>query len=459
MQIMLQERKIRSQWASRLTFILAVTGSAVGLGNIWKFPYVAGESGGGAFILVYIIAILLVLPVMASEILLGRRGQRNPISTMGRLSRDFGLSQGWKAIGVFGVLAGFLILSYYSVIGGWIIAYIFRAGAGIFDHATTDGVNNIYLALVGDTEKLLAWHTLFMLLTAGIVAYGVKSGIERMISYVMPIFFGLLLMLFIYVAFDSAFMESIRFMFTFNFDKITGEILIAALGQAFYSLSLGLGAIMVYGSYLSTQEKIVHSASIIVIVDTLVAILAGMIVFSLVFEYGLDPAQGVGLIFKTLTLVFGRMPAGEFFGAIFFILLFLAAWTSAISLLEPAVSWMCEELNFTRGTASWISGFIVWLLGIGTIFSFTDEASWSIAGISLFSAIDYLTANIMLPLGGVLMVIFVGWRLPIFVFREELDISSPGMYQLWRIMLRYVTPTAILVILGNTIYSALIQYI
>ena len=452
---MIPEKKVRNQWTSQLTFILAVTGSAIGLGNIWKFPYVAGEHGGGVFILIYILAVLLILPVMTGEIMLGRRGRRSPVNSLARLAVDFNRSPKWKLLGWLAIAGGFLILSYYSVIAGWTMAYLFRAGAGIFNNATVEGVRSIYESLVGDPEKMLAWHTLFMMVTAGIVAYGIKGGIERMVSYCMPMLFVLLLLLLLYVVVDGAFMESLRFMFVFDFSKVSIETCLVALGQAFFSLSLGLGAVMVYGSYLPAHVRIVRTASIVAAVDTLVAIVAGLVVFALVFEYGMQPAQGPGLVFKTLPLIFGRMPAGEFFGAAFFLLLMLAAWTSGISLIEPSVAWMCEAFNCSRGFAAWVVGFIAWVLGIGTIFSFSDTAQWSIYSVSLFNVLDYATANVMLPLGGVLIAVFAGWKLPAVVLREELNIVHPGFYRLWRLMLRYLSPGIILLILVYQVWDSL----
>ena len=447
------EPVVRSQWTSQVTFILAVIGSAIGLGNIWRFPYIAGEAGG-VFIILYIICVLLILPVMTGEILLGRRGRRSPINAMSRLAYDFGLRSQWKLVGWLGVVGGFLILSFYSVIAGWTIAYFFRASAGMFDHATADGVKHIYQALVSDTEKMLIWHTIFILLTAGIVSQGIKSGIEKVISYSMPLLFGLIIFLLIYVMFNAAFAESVKFMFTFDFSKLTIETFFLALGQAFFSLSVGLGAIMVYGSYLPANVRIVRTASVIVFADTIVAIFAGLIVFSLVFKYGLDPAQGPGLVFITLPLAFGQMQFGELIGAVFFLLLFLAAWTSAISLLEPAISWLCEDFNCTRGTAGFVTGGIAWLLGLGTIFSFSNAESWSVQGITMFGFLDYITANIILPLGGALIAIFAGWKLPSVVLREELNILHPWFYQFWKLMLRYISPLAILLILFNQVWES-----
>ncbi len=444
-------QKVHSQWTSQLTFILAVIGSAVGLGNIWKFPYIVGEFGGGIFILIYILSVLMILPVMTGEILLGRRGRRSPINTMDRLASDFSLSPNWKLLGWFGVIGGFLILSYYSVIAGWTLAYFFRAGSGAFENITADGVGSVFDNLVGDSEKLLAWHTIFMLITTMVVANGVKLGIERVISYSMPLFFGLLVFLLIYVMFGGAFKESVQFMFTFDLTKLTPKAAVHALGQAFFSLSIGLGAVMVYGSYLPSNVRIVRTTAIIVVVDTLVAIFAGLIVFALVFQYGLESAQGPGLVFKTLPLAFGSMPAGDVIGAIFFVLLFLAAWTSAISLVEPAVAWLCETRNHSRKTAAWLVGLTAWLLGLGTIFSFTHTEIWSIKGVSLFDALEYLTANIILPLGGAFIAIFVGWKLPAVVLREELNISHPLFYRLWHFMLRYVCPVVIFLILLNQV--------
>lgn len=436
-------QNVRSQWSSQWIFILAATGSAVGLGNIWKFPYVAGQNGGGAFILIYLLAVVVILPIMTSEILIGRRGCGSPVHAMQRLSAEFGLHRAWKGVGLMGVAAALLILSYYSVIAGWTMAYFFRAGAGIFERATVDGVEHIFSDLTGSSEKLLAWHTLFMVITSGVMGWGIKDGLEKVVKFMMPLLFFLFLALLVYAAVETELGAAFKYMFVFDFSKITGDGVLAALGQAFFSLSLGLGAIMAYGSYLPAHIPIVRTSFVIAGMDALVAIIAGLVVFSLVFHHGLEPGQGPGLVFQTLPLVFGSIPGGETLGAVFFFLLFVAAWTSAVSLVEPGVSWLTDRWRIGRGPAACIIGFAAWLLGLGSVFSFSDAENWTVFGRTVFDSFDFLTANVLLPFGGLLIAIYGGWKLPAFVLREELNVKSEGFYRFWRFMLRYLSPIVI----------------
>ncbi len=439
----ISSQHVRSQWSSQIVFILAATGSAVGLGNIWKFPYVVGEHGGGAFILVYLLAVLVILPIMTSEIMIGRRGCGSPVHAVQRLSAEFGLSRAWKGIGFMGVLAGIIILSYYSVIAGWTLAYFFRTGAGTFNQATVDGVAHIFGDLTGSAEKLLAWHTIFMVITAGVMGWSISHGLERVVKYMMPLLFMLLAGLLVYVISRGAFIEAFDYMFVFDFSRLTGAGVLAAMGQAFFSLSLGLGAIMAYGSYLPPHIPIVRATFAIAAMDTLVAVVAGLIVFSLVFQYGLAPGQGPGLVFETLPLAFGAIPGGDLLGGVFFFLLFIAAWTSAVSLVEPGLSWLTDSWRLSRGAAACIIGGVAWLVGLGTVFSFSDAEHWTVFGRTVFDSLDYLASNLLLPFGGLLIALFAGWKLPAFVLREELNIRHRGFYRLWRFMLRYLSPLAI----------------
>ena len=447
----ISNQHVRSQWSSQMVFILAATGSAVGLGNIWKFPYVTGEYGGGAFILVYLLSVLIILPIMTSEILIGRRGCGSPVYAMRRLSMEFGLSRAWSGVGLMGVLAGIIILSYYSVIAGWTMAYFFRTGAGVFNQATVDGVSHIFGDLTGSSEKMLAWHTIFMVITAGVMGWGIKSGLERVVKYMMPVLFLLLAGLFVYAISEGAFSEAFDYMFVFNFSKLTGTAIMVAMGQAFFSLSLGLGAIMAYGSYLPAHVPIVRTTFVIAAMDTLVAIVAGLVVFSLVFKYGLEPGQGPGLVFQTLPLIFGSFPGGEVLGAVFFFLLFIAAWTSAVSLVEPGLSWLTESWNISRGAAACIIGGVAWLVGLGTVFSVSDPQSWTVFGRTVFALFDYLSSNVLLPLGGMLIAVFAGWKLPAFVLREELNVEHEWFYRLWRFMLRFISPVIIAAVFLNLV--------
>ncbi|MFC1589251.1 sodium-dependent transporter [Pseudomonadota bacterium] len=448
---MTSERKsIHGQWSSRLMFIMAATGSAVGLGNIWKFPYITGENGGGTFVLVYLVCIALIgIPIMMAEIMLGRRGRQSPINTMQLLAKDDNRNKNWVWLGWLGMIAGFLILSYYSVIAGWAMSYIFRTGSGMFIGATADTVNGIFGDLVADPERLLAWHTIFIVMTMIVVARGVKHGLEKAVRFLMPSLLILLLMVVAYSMTTGYFMEGVRFLFTPG--EITQEGILTAMGHAFFTLSLGMGAIMVYGSYLPKGTSIVQATMYIAAADTMVALLAGLAIFPIVFANGLEPGEGAGLIFKTLPIAFGQMEAGTLVGTVFFILLSFAAWTSAISLIEPAVTWLVENKGINRLYASMYMGIATWLLGLGTVFSFNiwSDKTWSIPYLfndyNFFKVLDYLTANIVLPIGGLFIAIFAAWCMRETSSREELA-TDDWIYRIWRILLRYVTPVAVIIV-------------
>jgi neurotransmitter:Na+ symporter, NSS family len=450
---------IHGQWSNRLAFILAATGSAVGLGNIWKFPYIAGENGGGAFVLVYLVCIAVIgIPIMMAEVMLGRRGRQSPINTMRTLAREEHASRHWKWLGWAGMLGGFLILSYYSVIAGWALAYVFRAGSGLFTGLTPDGVQSIFGNLVGEPERLLAWHTIFMVMTMFVVARGVSHGLEKAVRMLMPALFVLLLILVGYAWNSGGFQDGVEFLFRPDFNRITGNGILIAMGHAFFTLSLGMGAIMVYGSYLPDNASIAKTSIAVSVMDTMVAILAGLAIFPIVFANGLEPGAGPGLIFQTLPIAFGHMDGGAFFGMLFFILLVFAAWTSAISLIEPAVAWLVENRGMTRVYASMTAGLVTWAVGLLTVLSFNY---WSevklLSGVGVFSdstifdLLDYLTANIMLPLGGLLIAIFAGWKMSRESSVDELDMGDLFFYPLWRFLVRYITPIAVIIVFLHAI--------
>lgn len=459
-------QSIHGQWSSRWAFVLAATGSAVGLGNIWKFPYITGENGGGAFVLIYLVCIAVIgVPIMMAEIMLGRRGRQSPINTMHTLAIEAGHNPHWKWLGWLGVLAGFLILSYYSVIAGWSLAYIFRTATGTFTDVTPDGVGSIFGNFLSDSESLLFWHTVFMVMTMLVVARGVAGGLEKAVKFLMPSLFMILIILLGYAMNTAAFDEGLRFMFTPDFhallystneagvERLSWNPVLIAMGHAFFTLSLGMGAIMVYGSYLPQDASIAKTTFIIAGADTAVALIAGMVIFPIVFANGLEPASGPGLIFQTLPLAFGHMPGGIFFGTLFFILLSFAAWSSSISLIEPAVAWLVENRNMDRMKASVVMGITCWLFGLLTVFSFniwSDVHPLSMfetfRDSTIFDLLDYLTANIMLPLGGLLIAIFSVWIMHEDASVDELGMGSGFTYQVWHLLVRYVTPIAVIIV-------------
>lgn len=444
---------VHGNWSSRLAFILAVTGSAVGLGNIWKFPYIAGENGGGAFVLVYLCCILLVgLPIMMSEILLGRRGRRNPAGTMALLGEEESGSKVWTLIGVGGILAGILILSYYSVIAGIALAYIVEAVKGAFVDQDAAGIAKIYDDVTQSPFALGAWHTGFMIFTAYVVGRGIQKGLEKAVQVMVPSLLLMMLVLLGYSMFSGGFGAAVQFMFTPDFSKLDGSAILTALGLAFFSLSLGMGAVMTYGAYLPAGTSIPRAAAAVVIADSSIAILSGLVIFPIVFANGLNPAEGSGLVFNTLPLAFGGMQAGVFLATVFFLLLSFAAWTSAIGLIEPAVAWMVESLKMTRKSAAMVTGGLIWLIGLGSVLSFN---SWSgedhqfLAG-TVFDNIDYLTSKFMLPLGGFFMTVFAAWVMSRKSSSDELG-GDNMIYRIWRFCARFVAPLAVVFVFLNAI--------
>ncbi|WP_017925781.1 sodium-dependent transporter [Thioalkalivibrio sp. HL-Eb18] len=436
---------VHGQWTTRLAFILAATGSAVGLGNIWRFPYIAGDNGGGAFVLVYLGCILLIgLPVMMAEILLGRRGRQSPINTMVTLAREEGLSRGWGMVGWIGVLAGFLILSFYSVVAGWSLSYVFKSGSGGFMGLDADGSEAMFDGLLSNPEALLAWHTIFMVMTAMVVARGVQSGLEKAVTILMPLLFVMLVVMVGYAMVEGRFIAGLEFLLYPDFSALTANAVLLAMGQAFFTLSLGMGAIMIYGSYLQSEASIARTSAAVVGADTLVAIMAGLAIFPIVLGAGLSPEQGPGLIFVTLPLSFAEMPGGLYFGTMFFVLLVFAAWTSSISIIEPAVAYLVENVGMTRVAASASIAIAAWLLGIGALLSLNVWSDYTLFNMGILDLLDYVTANILLPLGGFLIAVFVGWRMTERSVQSELRMKLGGLYQIWYFLVRFVAPIAIL---------------
>lgn len=439
------QQKMHGIWAGRWTFILAATGSAVGLGNIWKFPYIAGENGGGAFVLVYLACIAVIgLPVMMAEVLLGRRARKSPIYAMQDMAREANASCLWRVIGWSGAVAGFLILTFYSVIAGWALAYIDKMVSGEFVHAAPETVGNIFTTLLANKVELIQWHSLFMFLTVIVVAAGVTKGLGVAVRILMPLLFALLLVLLWYSSQHGNFAQGFHFLFNFDFSKLTWNGVLIALGHAFFTLSLGMGAIMAYGAYMPERADVSKTVVTVAVLDTLVALVAGMAIFPIVFAANIEPSAGPGLLFVSLPVAFGNMDAGLIFGTVFFVLVSVAAWSSSISLVEPVVAWMVESGRFSRVGAIFLVGVSAWLMGLGTVLSFNDWAEFKpLFGMTFFDFLDYLTANIMLPLGGLFIALFVGWKMNREHIREEIADLNDKQFDIWLMMVRWVSPVAV----------------
>ena len=435
------------QWGSRVGFILAATGSAVGLGNIWKFPYMTGQSGGAAFVITYLICIAFIgLPILVMEWLVGRRGQKNPIHAVEDVAVQNGRSKAWKIIGISGVVGSFLILSFYSVIGGWAVDYIIITGSGTFNGMDGKATETLFTDFLGNPGQLLIWHTVFMALVIAIVAMGVSGGLERASKLLMP---ALALVLVILVGYGAIFTDALgqaaAYLFSPNWSAIDGKVVLAALGHAFFTLSLGMGIMLSYGSYIGKNVDLLKTARTVVILDTVIALVAGLAIFPLVFAHNLEPSAGPGLIFITLPIAFGNMTGGAVLGALFFILLTFAALTSAMSLLEPTVELLEEKTPLSRKAATVVAGSAIWLLGVACLLSFNIWSDVMILGNNIFDALDKLTSKFMLPLTGLAIIVFGGWFINQESIRQELGLSG-GVYTVWKIVSRFVAPIGVIIV-------------
>lgn len=437
----------RGAWKNRWTFMLATAGSAIGLGNIWKLPYMIGVNGGSAFVLVFIVCILFVgIPLMMTEILLGRRAHQNPLNAMQTLAKEANASSQWRYIGGMGMLAGVLILGFYSVIGGWVLTYISYSAQNNFSGITASQSSENFAALLASPFTLFFWHSIFMIMTMGVVAKGVNSGLEKANNFLIPALFAILLILLGYSMSVGDIGTAANFMFKPDFSKITPVAVLSALGHAFFSLSLGMGSVMVYGSYLKRDVSIARTTIYIALLDTTLGLLVGLAIYSLVFANHLEPNAGPGLIFQTLPIAFGHMPWGNLIGTLFFMLVGFAAWTSAISLVEPTIAWIVENTQIKRFHACLILGIIIWLIGISVLLSFN---LWKdvkvIFGLGIFDTLDKLTSTIFLPLGGLLMAVFAGYFMKKHHAQEELGLNNT-CFNLWKIANNFIAPIAIIAV-------------
>ncbi|MEQ6887123.1 sodium-dependent transporter [Halomonas sp. CS7] len=443
--------KQHAHWSSRLTFILAATGSAVGLGNIWKFPYMVGDSGGAAFVLIYLLCIGLVgLPILVAEWLVGRRGQKNPANAMADLAKSAGASRGWMIVGISGILGAFLILSFYSVIGGWSLYYTLSSVTGAFSGQDADGISALFSGMLASPGLLLVGHSVFMLLVIGIVARGVTKGLEGAVRSLMPALGVLLVVLVGYGMTTGYFGEALSFMFNPDFAKVDGGVVLAAMGQAFFTLSLGMGIMMAYGSYLNEEINLLKTARTVIILDTLVALVSGLAIFPIVFANGLDLSSGPGLIFVTLPLAFGNMGGGVILSLMFFLLLTFAALTSAISLLEPVVEFVEERTPLSRFASTLVAGAATWALGIAALLAFNVWSDVLIFGLNIFDLLDTVTSKFLLPLTGLLAIVFVAWVLDREGVRRELGLGETGA-KVWTVISRFIAPIGVIAVFVSSL--------
>ncbi|MBU2500848.1 sodium-dependent transporter [bacterium] len=454
----------RGQWSGRLGFILAAAGSAVGLGNLWKFPYITYENQGGAFVLVYIAAIALVgLPIMFAEIILGRRSQLSPVGAFRKLAAGRPGGSGWCAVGYLGVAAGFIILSYYSVVAGWTLRYTWMALSGELGRLAAEpgALDTFFGGYVADGGAQLLGNGLFMATTVAAVFFGVKSGIERVATFLMPILMVILLSLAVYAATTPGFGAAISFLFRPNFGELTSHGLLEAVGHAFFTLSLGMGAIVTYGSYMGKETSIPVSGLAIAALDTIIAILACIVMFSIIFTFDLDVTKSAGILFTTLPAVFFQLSGGGLLAASFYILVAFAALTSTISLLEVVSSFSIDELGWSRHRATLTMGAAIFLFGILNALSLgANDALTSLnvfgdTHLGVFNNLDYLASNWLLPVGGLLIAIFTGWILSPRDTLAEMETGHPGSrswFPGWLALIRFVSPLAVGAIIFSIIF-------
>ncbi|MEN8191865.1 MAG: sodium-dependent transporter [Bacteroidota bacterium] len=449
---MTQANKGREQWNSKLGFILAAAGSAIGLGNIWKFPYIAGENGGAAFIFIYLICIALIgLPVLMGEVLIGRTTQRNPVGAFKKLSN----SKFWTAVGGLGVLAGFVILSFYVVVAGWSFGYVFEAISGVFyEFNKIESAGNHFGSLTSNIVWIVGFTAIFLVATMGIVYGGVQNGIERGSKIMMPLLLVILVILMIKGLTLPGAEKGVSFLLDPNWDNVTGETILLALGHAFFTLSLGMGAMMTYGSYMTKKDSIPNASLQIIFLDTIIALIAGIAIFTSVFATGQNPSEGPGLIFITLPIVFTKMTGGYIFSVLFFSLLSIAALTSSISLLEVVTAYFVDEKGWERKKAVITFGILTFLIAVPSALSFNILSDIKIFGLNFFDIADYLASNILLPLGGLFISIFVAWiwgfdkvLLELKQGSENLFENFPWIISAWKIFIKYFAPVLIFLVL------------
>ncbi len=433
----------RDSFGSKFGVIAATAGSAIGLGNIWRFPYVAGENGGAAFLIIYLGFIVAIgIPVMLSEFAIGRSAQKNAYGSFKKLAPN----RPWYLVGLMGVVAAFMILAFYSAVAGWTLEYIYQSVINGFAGKSSGELNTMFSSFTGSTWRPLIWFFVFMALTAFIIMAGVQKGIEKYTKILMPVLLILLFALVIRSVTLPGAAEGINFLFKPDFSKITTSTVLEALGQAFFSLSIGMGTLITYGSYIQKKDNLGSIAFSVAFADTFIAILAGLAIFPAVFAFNINPNEGAGLVYITLPNIFQQMPGGYIFSLMFFILLGVAALTSTISVLEVIVAFFVEELKLKRKYATWLATVSVSILGIMCVLSFSSMADVKIFGSTVFDLLDFTSANILLPLGGLFIVLFVAWYLGKKEAKRELSNNGElkaAYVPLYMFIIKFIAPLAI----------------
>lgn len=442
-------------WSSRFTFLLATAGAAVGLGNLWRFPFMAGENGGGAFVIIYLAFVFLLgVPIMMAEMSTGRLGGGSPVGSVSNIVSSQTLNPAWRIIGWLSVLIPWIGLSFYSVVGGWSVGYVISAANNAFSGYDASQSEAAFNALLASPGKLIIIHTAFLGTATFIVARGVSRGIEWMAKFMMPALFILLVIMVVNSVLFADIEAGLKFLFAADFSKLTTKVVFMALGQAFFSVAIGVGVLMTYSAYLPKQASLPSSAFTIATIDTSVALLAGLAIFPLVFTYGLNPSGGPGLIFVTLPVAFGQMPGGAILGLLFFVLLFFAAFSTAVGMLEPVVSWLTERKGFRRAPMALVSGALAWVLGAIAALSFNVWQDVKLLSFiphvddkNIFELLDFVVSNLMLPINGLLIAVFAAWVMTERSTASQLGLPAESIaYRYWRATLRFAAPVAIILI-------------
>ena len=443
------------RWSSKLGFYLAAPGAAVGLGSIWRFPYLTGTNGGSAFVFVFILACLAIAtPLLVAEFIIGRRSRRNPAEAAGEVAASFGRSRWWNSIGVLGTAATFFIMSYYTVVGGWVLAFAWKSISGELAALSRPALERHFHEFLSSPLRVGAWHLAFVVLVGSISARGVNRGIELANKIRAPGLLILLLILVAYALVTGDVSQGLSFAFAPDFGRLSPNVVLAAVGQAFFATGVGMGMMLAYGAYVPRGASLIRAALVISGSIVHVSLLATLMIFPLVYRYGLNPAQGAELVFNVLPTVFWEMPGGRMVGILFFLLLVLAALTPSLAGLEPMVAWLVQRRGLSRSRAAFVAAAGVWVLGIGSVLSFNAWAHWSpFAGIArlrnmtVFDVLDFVSSNLMLPIGALLTCTFIGWRLPRSLVDGELPEETAGARRLLVFLLRYVCPLGIAAIL------------
>ncbi len=445
----------RDRWTSDIGFLTAAVGSAVGLGTIWRFPYSIGSSGGGAYVLAYLLVVsLVVLPILMAEMVIGRRAQRSPPDAMRAAAQESGASPAWHWVATTQFLGAFIVLAFYCVVGGWTLAYVLPMASGAFDGQGPAEVQALFDALNASASRMVFWHGLFLVLTAGVSIGGISAGVERISNILMPLFFLMLLGLAIYACAVGDFAATSRFLFQPDITKLTADVWLNVLGQAFFSIGAGSTVYMAYASYAGKSLNIVRASWVIALAVVFVSILAGLAIFPIVFQYGLSPNSGPGLAFVTLPLAFAKMPGGQFFGVVFLLLLFVAAITSSVSMLEVTVSRFVDRFQMSRRAAVLSATAIAWVLGVLAALSSNVLADVhplamvpAFAKKTFFDLFNEFAANVLLPVGGLCLTIFAGWIMRDAATAAELGTNEASAgFRVWRFLIRYVAPVAVVVV-------------